>query len=64
MESNNNIINNNNIISEQTELNNEFYNPILENNVERIQELLESKKFVNSMKSIKESHLLNYEEIK
>ena len=39
-------------------------NPIIESNAERIQELLESKRFVNTMRSIQDSNILNYEEIK
>ena len=65
MKSNTNLLINNNDNNKQSiQINNKFNNPILENNAERIQELLESKKFVNSMKSIQESNLLNYDEIK
>ena len=39
-------------------------NPIIESNAERIQELLESKRFINTMRSIQDSNILNYEEIK
>ena len=79
MEMNNQTINNNMKNSSQTnhqqEMNilvqsdneNEIQykpNPIIESNAERIQELLESKRFINTMRSIQDSNILNYEEIK
>ena len=36
----------------------------IESNAERIQEFLESKRFLNTMRSIQDNNVLNYEEIK
>ena len=53
------------IVQSENELEkNDKPNINIESNAERIQEFLESKRFLNTMRSIQDNNVLNYEEIK
>ena len=53
------------LVQSENELENNYKSNLnIESNAERIQEFLESKRFLNTMRSIQDNNVLNYEEIK